>query len=64
MSLWQNLLLFLPLALVISLITSALRRDSLAEILRHGVRSFLIMTAAILGGAVVIYFVMEWWLDH
>ncbi|HGY90146.1 MAG TPA: hypothetical protein ENK43_03120 [Planctomycetes bacterium] len=60
MTLWQSLLLFLPLCLVISIITCTPGRRDFREILKHGLRLFLVTTFWVVAASVVIYFVMEW----
>ena len=64
MTLFQSILLFLPLCFVISLVTSALRRETIADIVRQGSRLFLVMVGSIVGICIAVYFIMEWLLDH
>lgn len=63
MSLVEHILLYIPLALVICLVSSALRRESTREILHHTTRLFCWLTATLLGTCVVVYLVMESVLD-
>lgn len=63
MSLFEHILLYIPLAAVICLVSSALRRDSMAEVMRHAVRLFAWLTTSLLATCVVVYLVMESVLD-
>ena len=60
MTLGAAILLFLPLCLVICLVSSTLRRDSLQEIVRHALRLFVYLTVVIFVSCAAIHFVMEW----
>lgn len=60
MNLVGNILLFLPLCLAICLVSSSLRRDSIAEILRHGTRFFVYLTGAVLVICAVLATIMEY----
>lgn len=64
MSLLANILFFLPLCLIICLVSSTLRRDTLAEAMRVGLRLFVKMSVGIIVVCALAYFVMEWWLDY
>lgn len=63
MSLIEHILLYIPLAAAICLVSSALRREGMGEILRHTVRLFLWLTSTLLGTCVVVYLIMESVLD-
>ena len=63
MSLFQHILLYIPLALGICLVSSALRRESMAEIMRHTLRLFGRLTVTLLGTCIVVYLAMENILD-
>ena len=63
MSLFQHILLYIPLAAAICLVSSALRRDGMGEIMRHTLRLFGWLTVTLLGTCVVVYLAMENILD-
>lgn len=64
MSLLQTILFFLPLCWVICLVSSVLRRESLAEAAKVGTTLFVKMSLAIFAICVATYFVMEWRLSY
>ena len=51
------LLLYFPVALVVSLVLTAAKEDGTANIAKKGLRTFALLTLAILGGSVVVWFV-------
>lgn len=55
-----ELLLFLPVAFVASVICAGLRRDAVADILRAGTRFFVILTVACALFSVFAYFLCQW----
>ncbi len=60
MTLWQSLFLFLPLCLVISIITCTPGRRDFREIWKQGLRLFLVTTFWVVAASIGIYFLMEW----
>ncbi len=64
MSLLENIALFLPLCLVICLVSSSLGRDNLKDVMRQGLRLFATMSISIIGICAIIFWVMEYTLDH
>lgn len=64
MSLLANILYFLPLCLVICLVSSMLRRETIGEAVRVGLRLFVKMSLAIILISAVTYFFMEWRLGY
>ena len=64
MSLFQNIILFLPLCLVICLVSSTLGRDNMKDAMKQGVRLFATMSLSIMAICVVVYFVMEYTLNN
>ena len=60
MSLLTNILLFLPLNLAICIVSSALRRQDMGDVIRHGLRVFAYMSGTIILASLVIHFAMEW----
>lgn len=51
------LLLYFPIALVTSLVLTAAKEDGAANITRKGLRTFGLLSLAILGGGVLVWFV-------
>ncbi len=64
MNLWQNIMLFLPLCLVICLVSSTLSRENLKDVLQQGLRLFATMSVSIMAICALVYWVMEYTLDH
>ncbi len=60
MSLIANILFFLPLCLVICLVSSTLRRETISEAVQVGLRLFVKMSLGIIVVCALTYFVMEW----
>ena len=60
MQLWQNLALFLPLALGICLVASALGEVNVADIVKKGLRFFAKLCAGVIVISAVITLLMEW----
>ena len=50
----------LPLCAAISIVSSAAHRDNVAEILRHAVKSTVMLVGGLLAFMVTISFVFEW----
>lgn len=63
MTLLENILLYIPLALGICLISQALRRDSMREIVRSALRVFSWLTVTMFVSCAVIFWIMETVLD-
>lgn len=58
---WAEFFLWLPpICLAIALVTSAAHREDIREILRHGMRSWFILTVGIFVFANSISFLFEW----
>ncbi|NUN48601.1 MAG: hypothetical protein HUU15_07215 [Candidatus Brocadiae bacterium] len=51
------LLLYFPIALVTSFVLTAAKEDSPREIVRKGLKTFGLLSLAILGGGVLVYMV-------
>ena len=64
MTLFQNIMLFLPLCLVICMVSSTLGRDNLKDVMRQGFKLFATMSLSIMGICVVVYWIMEYTLDN
>ncbi|MCC6742077.1 MAG: hypothetical protein IT452_23855 [Planctomycetia bacterium] len=54
---FSYLLLYFPVALVTSLVLTAAKEDGAANIARKGLRTFGLLSLAILGGGVLVWFV-------
>jgi hypothetical protein len=59
MTLWQNLALFLPLALGICMVASALGEDSVQDILKKGLRFFIKLLIGVVVISAILTILME-----
>ncbi len=60
MQLWQNILLFLPLALGICIVASSLQQETVADIVKKGARFFVRLIVCVIVISAAITILMEW----
>jgi hypothetical protein len=60
MTLWQNMALFLPLALGICMIASALGEERISDILKKGARFFMKLVLGVVIISAIVTVLMEW----
>lgn len=60
----ESFLLFLPLFLAVNIVAAAPGRESLRDILRAGLRHFVIGTVILVAASAGIYLLMEWVLSR
>ncbi|MEZ6195024.1 MAG: hypothetical protein R3F20_04730 [Planctomycetota bacterium] len=60
MTLFQSILLFLPLCFVICFFSTAMRKRDLGEVTRGSLRLFAYMTLTIVAVCLVLHLAMEW----